>query len=93
MIKKFLCIAILLLCVSTCEASEGQNRLSVVIFPAINSTGIEVWESKFYPYDVLDQKMNDYLEELFKRSPLVDVRTLDEAGMNRWLSGSRRGDE
>ncbi|MBQ6773450.1 MAG: hypothetical protein IJP48_05220 [Synergistaceae bacterium] len=93
MIKKCLTIAILLLCVSTCHASGGPRRLSVVIFPAINSTGIEVWESKFYPYNVLDQKMNDYLEELFKRSPLVDVRTLDEAGMNRWLSGSRRGDD
>ena len=93
MIKKCLCIAILLLCVSTSHASNAPRRLSVVIFPAINSTSIEVWESKFYPYNVLEEKMNDYLEELFKRSPLVDVRTLDEAGMNRWLSGSRRGDD
>ena len=92
--RKFLCAVILLLVfVAGCEASEGQKRLSVVIFPAINSTEIEVWESKFYPYNVLEQKMNDYLEQLFKRSPLVEVRTLDEAGMNRWLSGSRRGDD
>ncbi|MCR5346532.1 MAG: hypothetical protein K6E38_02045 [Fretibacterium sp.] len=74
-------------------AWPAQRRLSVVIFPTLNSTGMEVWESKYYPYNVLEQKMSDYLESLFKHSPLIDVRVLDEAGMNRWLSGGRRGDD
>ncbi len=73
--------------------AAGQRRLSVVIFPTINSTELEIWESKYYPYNVIEQKMSDYLESLFKTSPLVDVRVLDEAAMNRWLSGSRRGDD
>ena len=73
-----------------CEAS--QRRVSIVIFPTINSTGLEIWESKYYPYNVLEQKMSNYLEELYKRSPLVEARVLDEAAMNRWLSGERRGD-
>ncbi len=72
---------------------DEPRRLSVVIFPTLNSTGMEVWESKFYPYNVLEQKMSDYLESLFKHSPLIEVRVLDEAGMNRWLSGGRRGDD
>ncbi|MBQ3402197.1 MAG: hypothetical protein IJG65_02320 [Synergistaceae bacterium] len=78
-----------------CGISEagGQRRLSVVIFPTLNSTELEVWESKFYPYDVLRQKMSEYLETLFKNSPLIEARVLDEAAMNRWLSGSRRGDD
>ncbi|MBQ7545130.1 MAG: hypothetical protein IJT02_09345 [Synergistaceae bacterium] len=92
MMKKLLCVVLLLLCMGTAEA-EGQRRLSVVIFPTINSTGLEIWESKYYPYNVLEQKMSNYLEELYKRSPLIEARTLDEAGMNHWLSGARGGDD
>lgn len=66
------------------------RRLSVVIFPTENSTGLEVWESKYYPYNVLERKMTDYLEMLFKHSPLIDVRVLDEQGMNRWISDPHR---
>ncbi len=77
----------------TIEAADSPRRFSVVIFPTQNSTGLEIWESKFYPYNVLEKKISEYFEVLFKRSPLVDVRVLDEAGMNRWLSGSRRGDD
>ena len=72
---------------------DGPRRISVVIFPTLNSTGMEVWESKYYPYNILEQKMSDYLESLFKRSPLIEVRVLDEAGMNRWLAASRRPDD
>ena len=64
-----------------------------MIFPTINSTELEVWESKYYPYNVLEQKMSDYLASLYKTSPRIDARVLDEAAMNRWLSGSRRGDD
>ena len=92
MMRKFLCVLILLLTFSASEASQPR-RMSIVIFPTINSTGLEVWESKYYPYNVLEQKMSNYLEELYKRSPLIEARVLDEAAMNRWLSGSRRGDD
>ena len=64
-----------------------------MIFPTINSTELEVWQSKFYPYNVLEQKMSEYLESLFKSSPLIEARVLNEEAMNRWLSGSRRGDD
>ena len=90
--KKFLCLVILLATVGISDAAQ-QRRLSVVIFPTINSTGLEVWESKYYPYSVLEQKMSEYLEELFKTSPLIEARVLNEEAMNRWLSSSRRGDD
>ncbi|MBQ7154259.1 MAG: hypothetical protein IJR85_01750 [Synergistaceae bacterium] len=93
MMKRFVCaVFLLLLFAGTCSAG-GQRRLSVVIFPTINSTGLEIWESKYYPYNVLEQKMSNYFEELCKQSPLIEARVLDEANMNRWLSGSRRGDD
>ena len=92
--KKFLCAFIFLIAFALApalklEANEPRT-LSVVIFPVKNSTGLEIWESKYYPYNVLEQKMAEYLEVLYKRSPLIEVRVLDEAGMNRWLSSSRR---
>ncbi|MBR1485926.1 MAG: hypothetical protein IJ597_01550 [Synergistaceae bacterium] len=94
--KKFYCIlifAILSLQLSATAFAESQRRLSIVIFPTINSTELEVWESKYYPYNILEQKMSNYLEQLFKSSPMIEARTLDEAAMNRWLSGSRNRDD
>ena len=93
MMKKLACAVILLAVFAGASWAGGQRRISVVIFPTINSTGLEIWESKYYPYNVLEQKMSEYFESLYKRSPLVEARVLDEAAMNRWLSGSRRGDD
>lgn len=91
--RKILCVLLILILSCGISHAEKQRRLSVVIFPTINSTELEVWQSKFYPYNVLEQKMSEYLESLYKTSPLIEARVLDEAGMNRWLSGSRRGDD
>ncbi|MBQ6774971.1 MAG: hypothetical protein IJP53_00755 [Synergistaceae bacterium] len=91
--KKILLCLFIFFMMSAGAWADGQRRLSVVIFPTINSTELEVWESKYYPYNVLEQKMSEYLEQLFKDSPLIEARVLDEAAMNRWLSGSRRGDD
>ncbi|MBQ7221004.1 MAG: hypothetical protein IJS28_08500 [Synergistaceae bacterium] len=91
--KKILCAMLLLCVLCGVSGAAGQRRLSIVIFPTINSTGLEIWESKYYPYNVLEQKMSDYLEGLYKQSPLIEARVLDEAAMNRWLSGARRGDD
>ena len=89
--RKILCALVLL---SLCGISEAaQRRLSVVIFPTVNSTELEVWQSKYYPFNVLEEKMSEYLESLYKTSPLIEARVLDEAAMNRWLSGSRSGDD
>ena len=93
-IKRFCLLLPVVLCVLCGRAAaEEPRRLSVVIFPTLNSTGIEVWESKYYPYNVLERKMSDYLESLYKRSPLVEVRVLDEPGVNRWLMGPRGRDD
>lgn len=91
--KKFVFVIVLLSVLCGTAWAGGQRRLSIVIFPTINSTGLEIWESKYYPYNVLEQKMSDYFENLCKQSPLIEARVLDEANMNRWLNGSRRGDD
>ena len=71
----------------------NQRRLAVALFPTENNTDIQVWESKYYPYSVLEQRMTEYLATLFNDSPLVDVTVLDENGMNRWLSQPSRADD
>ncbi|MBQ9574807.1 MAG: hypothetical protein IJR27_05985 [Synergistaceae bacterium] len=94
MIKRIFCLTLLILLLTFgISHAAQQRRISVVIFPTINSTELEVWQSRYYPYNVLEQKMSEYLESLYKTSPTVDARVLDEAAMNRWLSGSRRGDD
>ena len=92
-LRAALALVVLLLCPLSACADQEPRRISVVIFPTLNSTGMEVWESKYYPCNVLEQKMSDYLETLYKRSPLMEVRVLDEAGVNRWLAGPRHGDD
>lgn len=70
--------------------AQEPRRLSVVLFPTENHTGLEVWQSKYYPYSVLEQKMTEHLATLFRHSPLIDVAILDENGMNRWIASERR---
>ena len=48
-------------------AAPEPRTVSVVIFPTLNTTGLEVWESKYYPYNVLERRMSEYLETLYKR--------------------------
>ncbi|MDR1979172.1 MAG: hypothetical protein LBQ42_10620 [Synergistaceae bacterium] len=81
-------------CVAVGFAREADTRrLSVVLFPTENNTDLQVWESKYYPYSVLEQKMTEYLAALFSDSPMTEVTVLDENGMNRWLSQPRRAED
>ena len=70
-----------------------KRRLRVVLFPTENYTDIQVWESKYYPYNVLEQRMTEYLATLFNDSAMVDVEILDENGMNRWLDQQYRAED
>jgi hypothetical protein len=70
-----------------------QRRITVVLFPTENNTDLQVWQSKYYPYSILEEKMTEYLAALFADSPMTDVVILDENGMNRWLSQPYRGED
>ena len=92
--RKFLLLVfIFIILVSDQNKIFATGKLSIVVLPTINNTGLEIWESKFYPRNILEKKMTEYLEILYKRSPNIEVRALDQNGMNRWLSSSRRGDD
>ncbi|MDR1048816.1 MAG: hypothetical protein LBL51_03595 [Synergistaceae bacterium] len=70
-----------------------QRRITVVLFPTENNTSLQVWQSKYYPYSILEEKMTEYLAALFADSPMTDVVILDENGMNRWLSQPYRAED
>ena len=48
LLKSCLALSLFFSLVSVCMAAEPR-RLHVVILPTENSTGMQVWESKFYP--------------------------------------------
>lgn len=75
------------------RAAAEPRRLSVALFPTENYTDLQVWQSKYYPYSILEQKMTEFLATLFYDSPLIDVTILDENGMNRWLSQQHRTED
>ncbi|MCL1874929.1 MAG: hypothetical protein FWF87_01565 [Synergistaceae bacterium] len=70
--------------------SEVAEHLSIKLFPVINRTNFQVWESKFYPFNILEVKINEYLLSLFLDHPKVDAEVLDQRGMNRWLAARQR---
>jgi hypothetical protein len=70
-----------------------QRRITVALFPTENNTDLQVWQSKYYPYSVIEEKMTEYLAALFADSPMTDVVILDENGMNRWLSQPYRAED
>jgi len=76
-------------CESTFLVKE-KERLHIKLFPVINRTDFQVWESKYYPFSILETKINDYLISLFMDHPKIDAEILDSNGMNRWLNNPRR---
>lgn len=82
-------VLLLLFCLCG-TASAEERRLNLKIFPTVNRTEFQVWESKFYPYSVLEENMTEYLASLFMDYPLIDVEVFDVTQMNQWLNSPRR---
>jgi hypothetical protein len=81
---------VLFLCFLFSADAYASARKTVLLLPALNFTDFEIWESKFYPVNVLEQKMTEHLASLLRRDPFTDVRILDETGAERWFAGDRR---
>ena len=84
----------LLMFVLQTAPSEAGNIRHIILLPTVNYTDYEIWESKFYPVNVLEQKITEHLAALLRKNPFTDVFTLDEAQAEAWLQNShgRRGD-
>jgi len=75
-------------------AAEGKilspQGLEIALFSVLNSTPQKVWPNKYYPGDILPEKVEQYVLEYLLDSPLISVTRLDEPGTAQWLSGERR---
>ncbi len=68
----------------------SSQGLDIAFFPVLNNTPQKVWPNKYYPGDILPEKMEQYISEYLSDSPLVSVTPLDERGAVQWLSGEGR---
>lgn len=85
-------IALALVLSLAVPAGAGQGR-HIVLLPTINFTDFQVWESKYYPVDVLGERMAQHLAKLLRRDPLTDVTLLDEGAAEVWFANPyRQGD-
>ena len=93
LLKKAFLFFLILGCVFIPRMAQTAGRKTIFLLPTRNFTEFDIWESKYYPVNVLGQKMTDYLAALLRRDPFTEVRILDEPGAERWFSGARkRGD-
>jgi hypothetical protein len=68
----------------------SPQGLEIALFPVLNSTPQKVWPNKYYPGDILPEKVGQYAQEYLLDSPLISVTPLDEPGAAQWLSGEHR---
>ncbi len=73
---------------TTAEAQIApRSGMTVVVFPVRNGTDQTVWGSKYYPGDVLPDKLGAFFRQILQDAPLVEVQ---EGLREPWLSGERR---
>ncbi|NLM71863.1 MAG: hypothetical protein GX181_07895 [Synergistaceae bacterium] len=82
--RKTLLLTLFLLIFAAPSFGEAPVR-HIVLLPSINYTEYEVWESKYYPVNVLEHKMTDYLASLLRGNPFTDVSVLDGGQAERWM--------
>ena len=96
-------VPIILLCAAVCLTFTAQaeaivlgfgERVSVgLVTPVMNNTGFRVWGSKYYPGDVLPQKMEEYMLKQMRGVPRVSVESVQGTNPNYWaMDGSSEHD-
>ncbi len=94
--KHFLRALLVLLLPCFCFVNPVQGKvlstqgMSIALFPVLNNTPQKVWPTKYYPGDIIPQKVGEYARAYLLDSPFVDLTVLDESGMARWFSGEKR---
>ena len=93
--RKGLALSLLLFCLFggplRLEAARTvQDPLTVLVLPVRNESGLSIWDSPYYPQDILATKMTDYLLRRFHDAPLVRARLAapDEIGRHEGSKGA-----
>lgn len=88
----FLCLALALGFAPLCGATAARGaavlpgeRLHLrMVAPVENSSGFRVWGGKYYPGDVLAEKMTDYFYRRMKEIPLIEVSRVEGSWPAAW---------
>lgn len=89
-------VLLLLLWMFTAPLPANSSPLplsKIILLPTINYTSLEVWESKYYPVNILERKMTEYLASLLRKHPFTDIILLDDREAALWLTNPCRPGE
>ncbi len=90
---KLLALLLLILIFAFPAVSAALPVSKIILLPTVNLTPFEVWESKYYPVNILERKMTEYLASLLRKHPLTDVVLLDGEEAARWMANPCRPGE
>jgi hypothetical protein len=81
-------------CAAEAIALDKGERVSVaLVTPVANNTELRVWMNKYYPGDILPEKMTNYMLRRMREIPRVNVEQVSGAGPDYWdMMGSSRSD-
>ena len=81
-------------CVAEAIALDKGERVSVaLVTPVANNTEFRVWMNKYYPGDILSEKMTGYMLRRMREIPRVNVEQVSGANPDYWdMMGSSRND-
>ncbi|MDR0764242.1 MAG: hypothetical protein LBE65_01450 [Synergistaceae bacterium] len=75
-------------------ALDKGERVSVaLVTPVANNTEFRVWMNRYYPGDILPEKMTNHMLRRMREIPRVNVEQVSGAGPDWWdMTGSSRND-
>jgi hypothetical protein len=82
------------ICAAEAIALDKGDRVSVALaVPVANNTEFSVWRSKYYPVDVLSEKMSNYIMRRMREIPRVNVGQVVGPNPDYWdMAGTSRND-
>ena len=95
----FHAVAAMLACIAwTCAAEaialdKGERVSVALVTPVANNTEFRVWMNKYYPGDILSEKMTSYMLRRMREIPRVNVEQVSGTDPDYWeMMGSSRND-
>lgn len=75
-------------------AIEPDERLNLrMVAPIPNNTPLRVWGSKYYPGDVLSDRMTDHLYRRMREVPRLNISTVHGVDPDRWATSGFTPDD
>jgi hypothetical protein len=66
----------------------GEQVLVGLVTPVENNSAFRIWGSKYYPGDVLSQKMEEYMLRKMRGIPRLSIQTVQGSDPSYWEMGS-----